>query len=196
MDDDAGSDADRRICLGVIAGARGLKGNVWIRTFTTEPGDLAAYGAPTDDAGERRYPLTIVERREDRVVARIDGVEDRTAAEELKGTRLYIERAVLPAPGPDEFYHVDLIGCAVLVSGEGAGAQAEASGTVIAVHDFGGGSVLELGLDGGTSLLLPFSRACVPEIDLRHRRMRVILPPGLLGDAAASGEGGEAEDRP
>jgi 16S rRNA processing protein RimM len=184
MDDDAGPAAEKRICLGLITGARGLKGEVWIRTFTAEPVDVAAYGPPTDDAGERRYALHVIERRDDRVVARIDGVRDRSSAEALKGTRLYVERAALPVPDEDEFYHADLIGCAVLVAAAEAGGGTDVGGRVTAVHDFGGGSVLEVGMDNGASLIVPFTRICVPEIDLVRRRVRVVPPPGLLADAA------------
>jgi 16S rRNA processing protein RimM len=183
MNDDAGP-AEKRICLGLITGARGLKGEVWIRTFTAEPADVAAYGPPTDD-GERRYRLRIIERRDDRVVARIEGVSDRSAAEALKGTHLYVERAALPVPDVDEFYHADLIGCVALVAAGEETAMSDASGRVSAVHDFGGGAVLEIDFVTGESLMVPFSRTCVPEVDLARGRVRIVPPPGLLAEPAA-----------
>ncbi|MFO1154718.1 MAG: ribosome maturation factor RimM [Rhodospirillales bacterium] len=193
MGDDARRPGDGRICLGVIAGARGLRGDVWIRTFTADPADVAAYGSPTDRDG-RRYKLRIVERRDDRVLARIDGVGDRTAAEALKGISLYVERAALPEPDEDEFYHADLIGCVAVVgqgdpdqghSGPDGKSEPEVRARVSAVYDFGGGPVLEIDWPTGSSLLVPFSRTCVPDIDLVRRLIRVVLPPGLLGDTSA-----------
>ena len=195
MDDDGRPAADRRICLGVIAGARGLNGDVWIRTFTAEPDDVAAYGPPTDDGGQRRYPLSVIERLTDRVVARIEGIKDRTAAEALKGTRLYVARAALPVPDADEFYHADLIGCVAIVNGTEAATEVDASGRVSAVHDFGAGAVLDIELATGASLMVPFTRACVPEIDVVRGRVRIVPPPGLRAEApappSAPGEAGE-----
>lgn len=173
-----------------------------IRTFTADPADVAAYGAPTDDGGRRRYKVRVVDRHPDRVVARVDGIADRTAAEGLKGTRLYVNREALPDPDDEEFYHVDLIGCAAVLTGAAGdvGGEVDAtgdndvSGTVTAVHDFGAGAVLEIDLASGASLMVPFSRACVPEVDLGRRRLRIVPEPGLLDETAANPKG-PREDR-
>lgn len=184
---------DRLVCLGVIAAARGLKGDVWIRTFTAEPAAIAAYGPLTDAEATRRFRLRILAAGADRVLARIDGVADRTGAEALRGTRLYVRRAALPETGEDEFYHADLIGLAVSFvddagAADAAGEAAVAAGRVSAVHDFGAGPLLEIALaDGGEPLLLPFTRAAVPEVDLaRQRIVAARLPEVPGGDAAAS----------
>ncbi len=174
--------ARRRICLGLVTGARGLKGEVWIRTFTAEPADIAAYGHLTDEAGARRLRLQVTESRGARVLARIEGVDDRAAAEALRGTRLYVDRSALPVPDADEFYHADLIGCMAVVAGGTAGSS-DSIGRISAVHDFGAGAILEIDVVPGDSLMVPFTKACVPEIDLGRGRVRIVPPPDLVADA-------------
>jgi 16S rRNA processing protein RimM len=111
------------------------------------------------------------------VIMRAPGVKDRTAAERLKGTKLYLDRAQLPAPEPDEFYHADLIGLRVeLRSGERLG-------VVTAVQDYGAGPILEVG-NGRGSVLIPFTRAVVPEVDLEGGRLVAEPLPGLIPPAA------------
>lgn len=90
--------AAQRICLGVITGARGLRGLLWVKSFTAAPGDVGAYGPLTDAAGGRSFRLRVVESGGERVLVQIDGVSDRTAAESLKGTELYVLRTALPPP--------------------------------------------------------------------------------------------------
>lgn len=170
-----GGEQDRvpAICVAAIAGAHGVRGAVRIKTFTENP---AAIGDMVDlaDGQGRPVRLTIAESRADRVIARIDGVGDREAAQALKGTRLYIPRAALPEAAEDEYYHADLIGLAV-EGGDGA-----ALGAVKAMHDFGAGDIVEIECDG-TVFLMPFNRQTVPRVDLVARRMVVDPPPGLPG---------------
>jgi 16S rRNA processing protein RimM len=99
-----------RICVGAIAGAHGVKGLVKIKSFTEEPDGVAAYGPLSDEAGEREFTLALTGRAKGLIIARIDGVEDRNAAEALRGTRLYVERAALPPTAEEAYYHTDLIG--------------------------------------------------------------------------------------
>jgi len=176
------------VCVGVIAGARGLKGEVRVRAYTARPEDVAAYGPVTDAAGTRTFRLTVSGRMKDRVIARIDGIDDRTQAEALKGVEIFVERAALPAPAADEFYVADLVGLGVERVGAAPGAAP--FGRVKAVHDFGGGDVLEIERPGAASVMVPFSRAAVPEIDLAGGRLVLDPPAGLLdGEPAGQREG-------
>jgi 16S rRNA processing protein RimM len=160
--------------LGVVVGAQGVRGAVRVKSFTASPADVAAYGPVEDEAGARRFSLRVVGASRGAVIAKIEGVEDRDAAEALKGTRLYVARAALPPPGEDEFYHADLVGLeAVLRDGT-------PFGTVRAVHDHGAGDSLEVLRPDGTTILVPFTRAAVPEIDFAAQRLVVDPPEGLL----------------
>ncbi len=161
------------VLVGIVSGARGLRGEVRIRSFTGDPAAITAYGPLCDETGEQPLRLRVTGRSKGQVVVRIDGVEDRDAAENLKGRRLFVPRAMLPAPAEEEFYHVDLIGLAAERSG------GETLGTVRAIHDFGAGDVLEIAGDDGQSTMVPFTRAVVPVIDVAGRRMIVDPPPEL-----------------
>ncbi|HXA24106.1 MAG TPA: ribosome maturation factor RimM [Acetobacteraceae bacterium] len=187
---------ESRILMGVIGRPHGVRGLLRVTSYAE---DLAVYG-PLSDAKGRRF---VVRPRGAGVaeVAEIVGdaeakVADRAAAERLTNTRLYVERERLPEPEPDEFYLVDLIGLTAI---DGAGV---ALGTVSAVHDYGAGVSLEIARDGAPPLLVPFTRACVPDVDVAAGRLRVeppaeietgadqILPPpagggGGLGYATA-----------
>ena len=170
------------VLAGVVTGARGLGGEVRIRSFTAEPDGIAAYGPLYDESGARLFRLRLTGSARDQLIGRFEGVEDRTAAEALKGTELFIPRTAFPRAGDEEYYHVDLIGLRVERSDGGT------LGTVRAVHDFGAGDVLDIVDEGGASVMLPFSRAVVPEVDLAGRRI-VVEPPPELADDANGGEG-------
>lgn len=189
MTNEAAQAAERRVCLGVITGARGLRGDLWVKTFTADPSDLDAYGPLTDEFGERIFRLRVVETGGERVLVRIDGIADRTTAEQLKGTELYIARSALPPAGEDEFYYADLVGLnAQIVAPDGT---VRGEGRVRAVHDFGGGSVLEVVTAELGDLLVPFTRAAVPEVDLARGCVVIALLPGLL--PASNDDGATAE---
>ncbi|HEY8350949.1 MAG TPA: ribosome maturation factor RimM, partial [Sphingomonadales bacterium] len=99
-----------RVCVGLITGAHGVRGLVKVKPFTDDPAAVAAYGPLTDQSGRRRFALELLSFGKGQWLARVDGVSDRTAAEALRGTRLYVDRQALPEPDEDEFYHADLIG--------------------------------------------------------------------------------------
>lgn len=163
------------VCLGVISGAHGVRGAVRIKTFTAEPEAIAAYGPVSDEAGARSFKLTLAGTARGQAIARIAGVADRNAAEALKGTHLYVMRDKLPATeSDDEFYVSDLVGLAVETQ-DGA-----KLGRVLAVQNFGAGEVLEIGEDSATSVMLPFSRAFVPVVDLAQGRLVVEPPAGFF----------------
>lgn len=176
--------ATERLCLGVITGAHGVRGQVRVKSFTRDPSDLCAYGPLTDAAG-RPIGLSLVGSAKGVLIARVEGVADRDAAEALKGVELHVERAALPEPEEDEFYHADLVGMAAVLP------DGTAYGVVRAVHDFGAGPVLEIRREDGSETMLAFTRETAPEVDVAAGRLTVDPPAEIeaLGDS-----GGKAED--
>lgn len=177
------------ICIGAIAGARGVKGEVRIKSFTGEPGAVADYGMVCDETGGRSFRVRVTGLGTGKslgmVFAKLDGVNDRDVAEALKGTRLYVPRSALPEPPEDEFYHADLVGTrADLVDGGTLGVIRE-------VHDFGAGSVLEIAGGQAGTVMVPFTLAAVPVVDLAGGRVVIDPPPGLLEPASPPNEGAE-----
>ena len=163
--------ADSRLLLARIGAAHGVRGEVRVKAFTGDPLALGAYGPLLTEDGRT---LTVERLRSDKtlVVVKFRGVDDRNAAESLRGLRLFVDRAALPVPeDEDEFYHADLIGL------EAVTADGAPLGTVVAIHDFGAGDILDIAppaaADRCRSLLVPFTRACVPEIDLAAGRLVV-----------------------
>ncbi len=162
---------DKRLtCVGALAGAFGVRGEVRLKSFCTDPGAIAEYGPLLTEDG-RSFSVRIVKPLNGAFAARLSGVNTREAAEALKGIRLYVPRDRLPDPGDDEFYHADLIGLAVVDTG---GADL---GTVRTVLDHGAGAILEIACPGRPDLLLPFTRTAVPTVDITGGRL-VVDPPG------------------
>ena len=171
-----------RVCLGVIAGAHGVRGEVRIESFTADPAALATYGPLSDERGQRRFTLELVGAKRGQLIARIAGIEERDAAAALTGLRLCVERCALPAPAHDEYYHSDLLGLAV------EGRRGERLGVVKGLYDFGAGSVIEVERPNGARAMLPFTRAVVPVIDLPGGRLVVDPPAGLMEADCRAGE--------
>jgi 16S rRNA processing protein RimM len=167
-----------RICLGIVAGAHGVAGAVRIKSFAEIPEDIARYGRLEDESGARRFSVRVLGSGKGVVIAHLSGIDDRDRAEALRGARLYLPRAALPPPGEEEYYHADLIGLAA------EDADGTKLGEVCAVHDFGAGDVLELAREGAPAVLVPFTRAVVPVVDLVRRRLVIDPPPGLLEGAS------------
>lgn len=167
--------AAERIALGTISGARGVRGEVRIKTYTEEPEDIAAYGPLTDEAGKRHFEILSVTPVKDGVAARMAGIDDRAAAEALKGLELYVDRSALPRPEPESWYHSDLIG----LSAEAP--DGTVLGTVEAVQNFGAGDLLEIAFDGrsGTEFV-PLTTTFVPEVDVAGGRVIVALPENFF----------------
>jgi 16S rRNA processing protein RimM len=178
-----------RVCIGAIIGAHGVRGQVRVKSFTADPRDVGAYGPVEDEAGTRRFRLRVSGAPKDGVVvAQIEGVVGRDAAEALKGTALYVPKAALPPPEEDEFYHADLIGLRVELK------DGSALGRVKALFDFGAGDVLEVETEGKGTLFLPFTRAVVPVVDVAGGRL-VAVPPGEIeARPEGDGEDGEGDD--
>ena len=157
----------KRILMGVIGRPHGVRGLVHVHSYAE--GDLAAYAPLWDEAG-RAWTLAwradgIAELRD----AEGRPVPDRTAAERLVNTKLFVDREVLPAPDPDDFYLSDLVGLAAVTPDGGD------LGRVVTVHDYGAGASLEIEAAGGP-LLVPFTRACVPEVDVAGGKLVVVVP--------------------
>lgn len=159
-----------RVLLGVVAAPHGVRGLVRIRSYTGDPMAIGAYGKLSDESGRKEYRVEALSAARGTVLARIEGVADRTAAEALRGLRLYVERERLPVTGEREWYEADLIGLAAV------GRDGRDWGKVIAFHDFGAGSVMEV--SGG--VMLPFTDEAVPEIDVEGGKVVVDPPAGLL----------------
>jgi 16S rRNA processing protein RimM len=163
-----------RVCVGAIAGAFGVRGEVRLKSFCAEPRAIASYGPLWTEDGTRSFTVTLGAAVAGGLAARLSGVASREAAEALKGVRLFADRAALPPLGEDEYYHADLIG--LLVQDTGGAVL----GRVVAVLNHGAGDILEVRrAGGGEALLLPFTRAVVPVVDLAAGRI-VADPPGEL----------------
>lgn len=170
--------------MGVIGRAHGVRGHVRVLSYTAEPADLDEYNPLQDDRG-RGFSLQWVGDGVAQITCHENGIDrvvrDRSDAEALVNTRLYVDRARLPPPEDDEFYLADLVGLQA-VSPEGG-----EIGVVTAVHDYGAGASLEIG-----PLLVPFTRAAVPEVDVAGGRLVVIPPVEVVGDANISKAGASA----
>ncbi len=163
------------ISVGVILGAHGVKGEVKLRSFTSEPTTIASYGTLATAAGEQ-IEIVKLRPRKDGFIAILKGVTGRDRAEALKGTELFVPRERLPQPGKGEVYLRDLIGLTVVTGGARLG-------EVAAVHNYGAGDLLDVKLDGRTdTVLIPFAKGFVVETDLAGGRIAVELPEGFLDE--------------
>jgi 16S rRNA processing protein RimM len=170
-----------RVLLGVVAAPHGVRGLVRIKSFTEDPMAIGAYGPLSDESGKKQYRVEALSAVKGAVLARIEGVADRTAAEALRGLRLYVERSALPATGEREWYEADLIGLAAV------GRDGRDWGKVLAFHDFGAGRTMEVsgGEASRSPVMLPFTDAAVPEIDVEGGKVVVDPPAGLLAGGNA-----------
>ena len=168
----------RLVLLGVFGAPQGVRGEVRVRSYTSDPRSIGAYGPLTDASGKRAFALEgLRPLKDDMVVARVAGVTTREAAAALTGVTLYAHRDQLPPPGPDEFYHDDLIGLEA-VTREGV-----TLGKVAALSNYGAGDILEIAPEGGgETLLLPFTKAVAVEIDFPGGRIVIIPPNEIDGD--------------
>ncbi|MGL4235341.1 ribosome maturation factor RimM [Tabrizicola sp.] len=159
------------ICIGAIAGAFGVSGEVRLKSFCSEPSDIVAYGPLLSEDGQRRFEITLTRPVAGGLGARIKGVTSKEAADALRGTSLFVARDKLPKLPDDEFYHADLIGLAAYDTG------GELLGKVVAIHNHGAGDIIEISsLRHKSALLLPFTLAVVPNVDLAAGRL-IVDPP-------------------
>ena len=150
------------VCVGAIAGAIGVHGEARVKSFCADPAAIADY-APLSTEDGRSFTLRITRDIKEAFAVRLSGVETREQAEALRGTRLYAPRNRLPPLGDEEFYHADLVGLEVVDTGGAV------LGRVRAIHDFGAGDVIEV--MGPKELMLPFTRAAVPTVDVVAGRL-------------------------
>jgi len=178
------------VCLGVIARPHGVRGLVRIRPFTEDPRAIAAYGPLTDRKSGREFMVSVTHVVKGMVTARIAGIGDRGQAEKLTGTELWVTRAALPeTANEEEYYHHDLIGLAAYRE-DGA-----ALGQVVAMRNYGAGDLLELRIPKGPVVLVPFTRRCVPVVDVQGGRVVIDPLPGLLDEEQpAAGSGADNPD--
>lgn len=168
--------ADDLVLVATFGAPHGVKGEVRIKSFTAEPLALLDY-SPLVARDGRTFSLVALRPQGDMLVARVSEIADRSAAERVTRLNLFVPRARLPQPADDdEFMHADLIGLSVV---DAAGARI---GTVTGVFDFGAGDVLDVARVGAKGVMIPFTRAMVPVVDLSSRRLVVDLPPGFLED--------------
>lgn len=150
-------ETDNRVCLGVIVGAHGIRGEVKVRSFTEFANDIEAYGMLTDKSGKKCFQVKVVGHSKDDLRVKIEGCDDRNQAEALRGTELYVERSVLPETEVDEFYQTDLIGL------EAKTKSGKILGKVVAFYNFGAGDIIEIKI-GQKLEMLPFNKDFVPEV--------------------------------
>jgi len=164
--------AGGRICLGQIGAPHGVRGEVRLRSFTAEPAAITAYG-PLESEDGRVFTIETLRPAKDFFVVRLSGVTDRGAAERLTNTKLYVPRERLPDPkAQDEYYHADLIGLRVV------DCTGQPRGTIIAIHNFGAGDVIEVRPQtGDKTQMLPFDAATVPEVNIAGGRIVVSSLP-------------------
>ena len=169
------SGSDDTVCVGAIAGAFGVRGEIRLKSFCAEPGDIATYGKLSTQDGAAQFTVTVTGTLKNALSARLSGVASKEAADALKGTRLYVPRNRLPTLPDDEFYHADLIGLTVLDTG------GTTLGTVKSVLNHGAGDLLDVQRPGqSATVLLPFTRAAVPTVDLATGRIIADPPDGLF----------------
>jgi 16S rRNA processing protein RimM len=170
-----------QICVARIGAAHGVRGQVKLWTFTEDPLAVKHYGPLASKDGVRQFEVTYAREAKGHLIATLKGVATRDEAERLNGVELYVPRDRLPATATDEYYHADLIG---LTAVNGAG---DPLGRVIAIHNFGAGDIIELAPTHGMTLLLPFTNAVVPSVDLVGGRVFIELPAEIDGDEPAGG---------
>ncbi|HVJ79260.1 MAG TPA: ribosome maturation factor RimM [Hyphomicrobium sp.] len=178
------NDKKDRVLLGEITGVHGIRGDLLVRSYTQAPEAIASYGPLADASGARHFSLKVVRSTDKGIVARIEGIADRTAAEKLRGTKLFVDRARLPETEAAEFYHADLIGLKA-VSEDGAHL-----GEIVSVQNFGAGDLLELKpVSGAATEFIPFEDQWVPRVDLKsglvviNQPVTVEAEPGEDSDA-------------
>jgi 16S rRNA processing protein RimM len=172
----------RLILIGRIAAAHGVRGLVKLQSFTAQPAGIGGYGPLQDASGQRRFEITVLNSVKGGVIAKIAGVEDRTAAEKLRGIELYLPRAALPPAAEGEFYHADLVGL------RAERPDGSLFGRVRSVENFGAGDLLAIDRPGRGPVSLPFTDSVVPVVDIAGGRIVVLPPAGLIEDEAPEKE--------
>jgi 16S rRNA processing protein RimM len=167
--------SDERICVGAISGSYGVRGEVRIKSFCAQPDDIETYSPLTNQDGTRSFAIALIRPMKNGFVARIAEVATKEQADALKGVQLFALRDDLPSLPDDEFYYTDLTGLEVFDTG------GTSLGHVKAVQNHGAGDLLEIHAPGATAtVLLPFTKAAVPTVDLKSGRIVADPPEGLF----------------
>jgi 16S rRNA processing protein RimM len=164
------------ICVARIGAAHGVRGAVKLWTFTEDPLAVKRYGPLATKDGARQFEVATARQAKDHLVATLKGVTTRDEAERLNGIELYVAREKLPATDQNEYYHADLIGLTAVTAADAP------LGRVVAIHNFGAGDIIEIAPPQGATLLLPFTNAVVPTVDLAGGRVVIELPEEIDGD--------------
>ncbi|QOZ30632.1 ribosome maturation factor RimM [Bradyrhizobium sp. CCBAU 53421] len=164
------------VCVARIGAAHGVRGAVRLWTFTEDPLAVKDYGPLMTKDGTRQFEVTHMREANDHLVVTLKGVASRDDAERLNGLELYVPRDRLPDTDDGEYYHTDLIGLAAVTTTE------QPLGKVIAIHNFGAGDIIEIAPPQGATMLLPFTNAVVPTVDLDAGRVVIVLPQEIDGD--------------
>ena len=159
-----------RVCVAQIGAPHGVRGEVRLWTFTADPMAVTRYSPLQSEDGKRAFDIDAVRPAKGHLVARLRGVDTREAAERLTNIKLFVPRERLPQIEADEFYHADLVGLRV------EDTNGSEIGAVIAVHNFGAGDILEIQPPEGGAMLLPFTEAAVPEVDIKGGRLVIVRP--------------------
>ncbi|MGO8908425.1 MAG: ribosome maturation factor RimM [Bradyrhizobium sp.] len=167
------------ICVARIGAAHGVRGAVKLWTFTEDPLAVKRYGRLATMDGARHFEVASAREAKGHLVATLKGVTTREEAERLNGIELYIAREELPDTDENEYYHADLIGLAAVTTAN------EPLGRVVAIHNFGAGDIIEIAPPSGTTILLPFSNAVVPTVDIAGGRVIIALPEEIEGDESS-----------
>jgi len=168
-----------KICVARIGAAHGVRGAVKLWTFTEDPFSVKTYGPLSTRDGARSFEVAQLREAKDHLVVTFKDVTTRDEAERLNGIELYVPRDKLPATEDDEYYHADLIGLAAVTATD------EPIGRVVALHNFGAGDIIEIAPASGPTILLPFSNAVVPTVDLAGGRVVIDMPTEIEGDEKA-----------
>lgn len=158
-----------------------MRGAVKLWTFTEDPLAVERYGPLLTKDGARQFELTSAREGKGHLIAVLKGVTTREQAERLNGVELFVAREKLPATDDNEYYHADLIGLAAVTTTD------EPLGRVVAIHNFGAGDILEIAPPQGATVLLPFSNAVVPTVDLAGGRVVIEMPGEIEGDSRDEG---------
>ena len=174
---------DRLVLVGRFGAPQGVKGEIRVQSFTSDPQAIGRYGPLMDAQRAREFAFERVRPlRNDMLVTKVRGVETREAAAALTGVDLFARRDRLPPPDPDEFYWEDLVGL------EAATVSGGKLGRVVAVSNYGAGDILEIAPEGGgETLLMPFTQGVVPAIDFEAGRI-VVEPPHEVEGAEQDSE--------
>ena len=155
---------EKKVCIGKIVSVHGIRGEVKVRSYTSNPTDLDKYGDVENQTGNRIFKIKVVGFSKDNLRVKIDGVSDRNTAETLVGTEFYVNRNVFPELGEEEFYQTDLIGLKVYLK-----SLDEEIGVVVGLSNFGAGEILEIKLNTQKDTeMLPFTKQYVPTINLEE----------------------------